>query len=167
MFLDANTQRGTMKPKIILFVVAAVIVVPVIGLILLSVISRPPAALGVTAGRLASCPDSPNCVSSQADDNSHRIEPLAFTGPADAAWQRLIQTVSAMPQALIVERTDEYMYVEFTSSVFRFVDDVEFLIDAPSKLIHVRSASRVGRSDLGANRRRLELIRQEFDQPRH
>ena len=75
----------------------------------------------------------------------------------------LIEAVSGMKRARIVAAEERYIHAEFTSALFRFVDDVEFLLDSETKTIHVRSASRVGYSDLGVNRRRVEEIRSRFD----
>ncbi|MGH7127301.1 MAG: DUF1499 domain-containing protein [Planctomycetaceae bacterium] len=139
---------------------------PVIALAVMSLVSRRPENLDVTGGRLAPCPESPNCVSSQADDDAHRIEPLTFSGSADEAMSDLIAVVESMPRTEIVTRREDYLHVEFTSPVFRFTDDVEFLLNDEVKVIHVRSASRTGRSDLGANRKRVEEIRRLFSTQR-
>lgn len=118
--------------------------------------------LGVKDGRLAPCPDTRNCVSSQATDAGHTIAPLAYdTAPAEA-MRRLRQVIDAMPRTRVVSATDDYLHVEFTSAILRFVDDVEFYVDAASRRIHVRSASRIGYSDLGANRKRVAAIRLAF-----
>ena len=119
--------------------------------------------MGVTGGRLAACPDSPNCVSSQSTDPRHAIDPLRYDGTAEKARRFLIEAVSEMKRARIVAAEERYIHAEFTSALFRFVDDVEFLLDSETKTIHVRSASRVGYSDLGVNRRRVEEIRSRFD----
>ncbi len=116
----------------------------------------------VAAGRLRACPASPNCVSSQAADAAHRVEPIAFDGDPAAALDRLRRAVLSLPRARIVRADQSYLHAEFTSLFFRFVDDVELLIDPTRRLIQVRSASRVGYSDLGANRRRVEAIRRAF-----
>jgi uncharacterized protein (DUF1499 family) len=117
------------------------------------------AALGVRDGRLAPCPASPNCVSSQAGDEVHRVPPIPFTGTAGAAIDRLAGIVRSLPRASVITATKTYLHAEFRSAVFRFVDDVEFLADEPAGVIQVRSASRVGSSDLGVNRKRVETIR--------
>ena len=122
-------------------------------------------ALGVTEGKLSPCPESPNCVSSQSSDPSHFVEPLAYSDTQPTAKMRLVKIIQSMPRSQIISTTDNYIHVEFTSLIFRFVDDVEFLFDGEQKLIHVRSASRVGYSDLGANRNRVEAIRQKFLYP--
>ena len=122
-----------------------------------------PSQIGVTGGRLSTCPDSPNCVSSQSSDNRHAIEPLRYEGSAESALQQLIRTVQGMKRARVVTVEGRYIHVEFTSFLFRFVDDVEFLLDDGAKTIHVRSASRIGHSDLGVNRKRVEAIRSRFN----
>ena len=119
-----------------------------------------PKNLGNIEGLLAPCPSSPNCVSSQADDKRHRIAPLAFDGDPDAAFARLKRVVAERSDATIVEDLPGYLRVELRTILF--VDDGEFLLDPTSKVIHLRSASRLGYSDLGKNRRRLEDIRRQF-----
>jgi len=132
------------------------------GLALLVVSGARGAGLGVRDGRLAPCPQTPNCVSSQAADAGHAIAPLRYAGSPDAARERLKQVVAAMPRTRLVAERDGYLHYEFTSLIFRFVDDVEFWVDDQAGLIHVRSASRVGRSDLGVNRKRVERLRERF-----
>jgi uncharacterized protein (DUF1499 family) len=122
-----------------------------------------PSQFGLTGGRLAACPDSANCVSSQSADPRHAIDPLRYEGTAEKARKILIEAVSGMKRARIVVADERHLHAEFTSAFFRFVDDVDFLFDEGAKVIHVRSASRVGYSDLGVNRRRVEKIRSRFD----
>ena len=124
-----------------------------------------PSQIGVADGRLAACPDSPNCVSSQSTDRRHAIDPLRYDETAEEARKRLIEAVSGMKRVRIVVAGERYLHAEFTSALFRFVDDAEFLLDDGTKTIHVRSASRVGYSDLGVNRRRVEEIRTRFTNP--
>jgi uncharacterized protein (DUF1499 family) len=130
---------------------------------ILLAMSQPTAPEDLAAGRLCACPDSPNCVSSQASDPAHRVEPIAFEGEPAAALDRLRRVVVSLPRARIASAGENYLHAEFTSLLFRFVDDVELLVDPVQRLIHVRSASRVGYSDLGANRRRVEAIRRAFE----
>jgi len=112
---------------------------------------------------LKPCPSSPNCVSSLAEeDTAHRVAPLTWTGGLAQAKARLRQAVLASGQATVVVEEDTYWHIEFRSRIFRFVDDVECLFDLRNRLIHVRSASRVGHSDLGVNRARVEQIRARF-----
>ena len=122
----------------------------------------PPADLGARQGRLAACPAKPNCVSSQAADASHRTEPFPFTGSATEALAILARVVAGEPGATIVSRGDGYLYATFQTPLMGFVDDVEFVVDAARRVIDVRSASRLGHSDLGTNRKRVETLRAAF-----
>jgi uncharacterized protein (DUF1499 family) len=114
-------------------------------------------------GKLRACPDSPNCVSSESDSASSRIEPLTFQGRPEKAWSDLKETVRELG-GKIQEEHEGYLWATFTSRVFRFVDDVEFRMVSTEDIVHVRSASRVGYSDLGVNRRRVEKLRTLFNQ---
>jgi len=96
------------------------------------------------------------------EDKKHRVAPLSWAGDLAQTKSRLRQAVLSTGNATFVDETETYWHVEFRSNVFRFVDDVEFLFDREKKLIHVRSASRVGYSDLGVNRKRVEKIRSLF-----
>ena len=111
---------------------------------------------------LAPCPKAPNCVSSQATDPRNCVEPLRSTASPDIAWSMLTALVDSLARTRIVEQSEHYLRAEVRSRVFRFVDDVEFLALPAEGLIHVRSASRVGHSDLGVNRRRVEHIRRKL-----
>jgi uncharacterized protein (DUF1499 family) len=116
-----------------------------------------------TIMRMAPCPDSPNCVSTYAQDELHSIDPIAYEGSAEDAKARLLTVIEEMPRTEIVEDDGDYLHVEFTSRIFRFVDDVEFLLDSEASVIHFRSASRMGQGDMGANRNRMESIREAFN----
>jgi len=130
-----------------------------LGVFMLGCTGTRPLNLGIREGRLAPCPSTPNCVSSQSSDKEHAIEPLTYAGDAKEAMARLAKIIREMPRTRIISQKDNYLYAEFTSLVFRFVDDVEFFSDDSAKRIHVRSASRLGSSDLGVNRKRVETIR--------
>ena len=121
-----------------------------------------PSTLGVNEGSLAPCPNSPNCVSTQSTDAKHGIDPIAYTTSTEEARNRLEEIVRAMPRTKVVRLEDDYMHLECSSKLFRFVDDVEFSFDDANKVIHCRSASRKGYSDLGVNRKRVEQIREQF-----
>lgn len=112
---------------------------------------------------LQPCPQSPNCVSSQSTDPEHFVEALAYQGPLDKAKARLVQAIGSLPRTRIIEEEPTYLHAECTSLIFRFTDDLEFAFDDTQKIIHIRSASRVGYSDLDANRQRVETIRQLFN----
>ena len=117
--------------------------------------------MGAPEGRLAACPGTPNCVSSQ-DSGRGFVAPLEFGDSAASAFARLQRILSSFPRTRIVEATESYLHAEVRSRFFGFVDDVEFYVDAPHHRVHVRSASRVGYSDFGVNRARVETIRVKF-----
>lgn len=131
---------------------------------MMSFFGSKPENLGVHDGRLAPCPDKPNCVCSQSNDPTHKIEPIAYEGSADVAMDRLRKVVADQPRTVIITDDEGYIHAESTSGIFRFVDDVEFFADAEQQVIQVRSASRVGYSDFDVNRNRVEAIRTAFEQ---
>jgi uncharacterized protein (DUF1499 family) len=116
-----------------------------------------PDNLGVKDGRFAACKPTPNCVSSQADpaDREHYIAPIAFNG----TMQELRGAVESMTRATVISEEGDYLYAEYRSALMGYVDDVELLFDEKARLVHVRSASRLGRSDFGVNRKRIEELR--------
>lgn len=116
-----------------------------------------PNNLGVKDGKLAACPGTPNCVNSQSEDGKSKIEPLP-----GVAIAKIKQVVERMEKTTIIEETDNYLYAEFKSNLMGFVDDVEFYLDSGANLVHVRSASRLGKSDAGVNRKRVEEIRSKL-----
>lgn len=123
-----------------------------------------PNNLGVRAGQLAPCPSTPNCVSSQSQDAVHRIAPFTYNSSPQAAMADLKTVLQSFRRTKAIAQTENYIYAEFTIPVVGFVDDVEFFLDESAKVIHVRSASRLGESDLGVNRRRIENLREKFSQ---
>jgi len=121
--------------------------------------------LGINNGKLVPCPETPNCVSSQAGAEEHYIKPITFTGTQQEAKTRLLNIIQSEKRTKILISRDNYIRVEFTSALFGFVDDVEFYFpenQVDDKVIHIRSSSRVGYSDLGINRKRIEKIRSKF-----
>jgi len=118
-----------------------------------------PDNIGVQDGLLTACPDSPNCVCSCEARDSHYIAPL----PGDMAALR--RALTQTPRNEIVRDDGDYLHVEFTTRLMRFVDDVEFLYQPEQGQIAVRSASRLGHSDLGANRQRIEELRALMNTP--
>ena len=120
---------------------------------------RMPEDLGFRDGSFAPCPDSPNCVSSFATDEQHGIAALAISGDPEAAWAALEAELENRPRVKIESRSTGYLHAVFTSRLMRYRDDVEFRLDGEDGEIAVRSASRVGYGDMGANRSRIESIR--------
>lgn len=117
---------------------------------------------GLTDGRLASCPSSPNCVSSMEEGDQY-ITPLAFSGDDPAALLKMKKVLPELPGMEIQQESGDYLWVTFSSKVFGFVDDLEIYIPAGEKQIHFRSAARTGYYDFGVNRKRIEKIRAEFE----
>ena len=124
-----------------------------------------PDNLGVKDGKLAPPKSSPNSVSSQADaaDAEHYIAPIPFKGDALAAIAAVRKAVESMNGATVIRHEGNYLYAEYRTKVMRFVDDVEFVFDEKAGLIHVRSASRLGRRDFGVNRARVEAVRRRVE----
>ncbi len=137
---------------------------PCAGLALLSFLAKAPEGLGVRNGRLAPCPASPNCVSTQAETQQHWMAPLRPAEGEDQPVARIAGIVRGLRGATVVQQSETYLRAEFRSLIFRFCDDVEFFHDVAQGHIHFRSASRVGHSDLGVNRKRMEEIRRLFEQ---
>lgn len=130
---------------------------------LILTLMTPPASMTPARDPLPPCPPTPNCVCSEDPDPAHQIPPLAFTGPPEAAMERLRRVVLSFPGTTEVRGDPGHLRVICRTRLLRFVDDVEFRLDAEKSVIHVRSASRVGYSDLGTNRRRVERIRAAFN----
>lgn len=139
-------------------------VVMVMGMAMLSFFGPAAPELGVSGGQLSECPGSPNCVSSMTKLENFVMEPIPFSDPAGSSAEelnKLKQTIAnEFPRATLIAQQDDYLRYEFRTFVFRFVDDVEFLAVPQERLIHFRSASRVGQSDLGLNRNRMTKIKQ-------
>ena len=131
----------------------------------------PPVEPGLSDGKLRPPSRTRNSVSSQADlwpaaeyeVDYARIEPIRFSGDPVAAMNRLRDALNAWPDAAIVEDRPDYLAVEFETRWLRFVDDADFLLDPAAHVIHVRSKSRLGSSDYGVNRKRIEALRRKLD----
>lgn len=148
--------------------IASLLLVAIVGFFLLrwlvQQISPTPDHLGVSNGRFAPCPDSPNCVSSFANpaDDVHYIEPLPLGSSLPEAKVQIYNLITDMPRSRIVANTPNYIHAEFRSFTWGFVDDVEFYFDEEAGLIHLKSAARLGEGDIGANRKRMEEIRERY-----
>ena len=127
-----------------------------------SAISPCPDNLGVQNGKLAPCPSYPNCVSSQATDEAHMVEPIPYAMTLEDARARILNIANAIPRSTIVATDDDYVHVEFRTSGLRHTDDIEFYFDEKIHLIQIRSAARLPYYDFQVNRRRAEFIRDAF-----
>ena len=150
--------------RTILFVVVLLLLAIVIYFFVLGNRSKSGEAPGLSAGELAQCGSKPNCVCSEHNaKNDFYIEPLAFK-PEVADPLAVVKSIIQEMGGEVVNEADDYLATTFTSGIFRFVDDVEVRLDKKDSVLHIRSASRVGHSDMGANRKRLEKLRGLFAQ---
>ena len=115
-----------------------------------------------TPADLAPCPDSPNCVSTKSTESERAMPPLPYLKSGEESMERLLEIIRQMRRSTIVSASTAYLHVEFRSAFFRFVDDVEFVLDDSTRLIHFRSASRTGYYDFGVNRRRMQEISDRY-----
>jgi uncharacterized protein (DUF1499 family) len=151
--------------RIFLVVVAVLAVALLVRLAMLGQSSKDGQASGLISGKLAACPDKPNCVCSEfVEDAAHYIEPLDYSGASsEEALGKLSQVIEDLGGEVVVSK-DGYIAAIFRSSLFGFVDDVECRLDASQKRIQIRSASREGHSDMGVNRKRAEAMTRAFKQ---
>ena len=147
--------------KIAIYLIAAAVALCLGLFIYLSIDSRKARETGLLNGKLRPCPGTPNCVVSEDGGKDSYIEPLAFSGEPGAAWEHAKEALTGLG-GRIEKDTGDYLWATFRSRIWRFVDDTELRLDAAGKVIHVRSASRVGKGDLGVNRKRVERLRSLF-----
>ena len=118
--------------------------------------------VGITDGKFHPCPKSPNCVSTQSPDEKHKMNPIRYEGTLDDAKLKIINIIKSLKRSKIITETERYLHIEFRTAFWRFVDDVEFYFDDAEKVIHFRSAARLGYSDMGVNRKRMGHITKSF-----
>ncbi len=118
--------------------------------------------IGIVDGKLHPCPKSPNCVSTQATDEKQKMEPINYSGSLEDAKRKIITIINSLKRSKVITNEENYIHIEFRTATFRFVDDVEFLFDDKEKIIHFRSRARMGYSDMGVNRKRMEKIAKLF-----
>lgn len=132
----------------------------VFGLSLVAIVSTAAGAEGSESPKsvIHPCPNKPNCVSSRAPEGPRRMDPIRYKGSVEESRQRVLEIVRSFPRVAVVASSGNYLKVEVRSAIFSFIDDVEFEFDDAAKLVHFRSASRLGYYDFGVNRRRMEAI---------
>lgn len=118
--------------------------------------------IGIIDGKFHPCPKSPNCVSTQSTDEKHRMEPIQYSSTVDEAKGKIKNIITSFKRTKLITETENYLHFEFRTATFKFVDDVEFYLDDKEKLIHFRSAARLGWSDMGVNRKRMGKIRELY-----
>jgi uncharacterized protein (DUF1499 family) len=136
----------------------------IIFYIIVMTLSTAPQANPVSEKKLAPCPNSPNCVSSQATDFGHFIAPFKIISNVEGAWEALKKALISQGRTVITNETEHTFHAQAASLVFRFVDDIDVILDVDAKLIHIRSASRIGYGDFGVNRKRVEMLRNQLQQ---
>jgi len=145
--------------RFLMYFLLLILLVAIGARIAIPFISNQPDTLGVTDGEFAPCPDSPNCVNSFDSDEEHAIDSLTVTGSVESIQAALLQVIHNQSGTSVITTDTTYIHATYRSQIMGYIDDVEFLIDADAGLVHVRSASRLGHSDMGVNRARIEDIR--------
>lgn len=148
--------------KILLYTIIGIFLIIGILFVALSISSRKQPELGLLNGQLHPCPATPNCVCSEQQDEGAFVEPLSYSIALDDAWLRVKQAIVKTGGVVLTEQNG-YLHARYVTPLMRYVDDVELRVDEDKHVIHIRSASRVGHSDLGANRKRVTRIRTAFD----
>jgi uncharacterized protein (DUF1499 family) len=154
---ESKISNGLVRRIVRKVIVLSVIFVA--GLLVMSMTAARPAHLGVHGGKLTRVPDSPNCVASMTEKEAFKADPIDVAGVEQPIEKLKLAIESAIPRSKLVTEDGNYLHYEFTSLLFRFVDDGEFLLDEEQNVIDFRSGSRVGHSDMGTNRKRIEKIR--------
>ncbi len=151
--------------KTLLIITTVLISLVFVLLLTLKMNSRTEKAPGLVAGMLARCPDTPNCVCSMyKDDSKHYIAPINVSANIPLDSLPILKDVIHEMGGSVQTETENYLAATFTSALFKFVDDLEVTSDPAQGLIHIRSASRVGYSDFGVNKKRVELLKALFNQ---
>ena len=148
--------------KILFYTVIGIVLIIGTLFVVLSISSRKQPELGLLNGQLQPCPVTPNCVCSEQQIEETFVEPLSYSIALDDAWLRVKQAIIETGGIVLTEQNG-YLHAQYMTPLMRYVDDVELRTDEDKHVIHIRSASRVGHSDLGANRKRVTRIRTAFD----
>ncbi len=154
-----NRQQTALTARIMKYIAVNIVI---FGFLILSGCSITMPKLGIDNGQLSSCPNSPNCVNSQSNDEKQGIPAILFPGNSEQAKTQILKLLGEMKRTKVVVSEEDYIHAECTSAIFRFVDDMEFYFpesDENGTTIEVRSASRTGHSDFGVNRKRVEAFR--------
>ena len=147
--------------KVTLIVILSLIILVCLYLVFISITAKP-VKVGQIEGKLGPCEGKANCVNSEYEGDSH-IPPIILGRIAVAEQWESIRNAVAVAGGKIAEFRGDYMWVEFQSPVFRFVDDLELRIDKEKNLLHIRSEARSGTSDFGINRKRVEALRNKLE----
>jgi uncharacterized protein (DUF1499 family) len=137
---------------------AAVVTIIIMAVVAVMVYQNlnPPSQLGLHQGRLAALASTPNGVSTMAKDSDKSVAPLNFKADLKATQLAALRAFAHMPNNQIIERNERYVHAVFFSPRMGFRDDVELYFDQQNQVLHYRSQSRVGYSDMGVNRQRYQ-----------
>jgi uncharacterized protein (DUF1499 family) len=139
---------------------------PLGGLVIAAILTSTACAgvenISMTEGKLAPCPDSPNCVSTQSEKKGHAMKPLPYLRTREASREKILSILKDMKRTEIVKLTESHIHVECRTVLLHFTDDVAFFLDDTTRVVHFRSASRVGYYDFGLNRRRMKRISEKY-----
>lgn len=119
--------------------------------------------VGIINGKLHPCPKSPKCISSQSSDKKNKLEPINYDTPLEEAKSKIQTITKSFKRSKLITETENYLYFEFRTAFWKFVDDVEFLFNDAEKTIHFRSSARFGYYDWRVNRSRMKKIKQIFE----
>ena len=156
-------QTSPLTPNNIMNVLLIISLILIITLLLLIVKNnKTPTNLGVINGLLACIPKTPNAVSSQTTEKDKKVEPFPFKHGLQESKYSIKEVLDIYDGIEIFEEDKNYIYAVSTTSKMRFHDDIEFFFDERTKVVHFRSASRVGYFDMGLNRKRYNLLRKEY-----
>ena len=121
--------------------------------------------IGIKDGKFQPCPKSPNCVSTQSNDEKHKMEPLTYETTLEEVMVKIKDIIGTFKRTKLITEEENYIHFEFRTATFKFVDDVEFYFDDSTKLIHFRSAARKGYSDMGVNKKRMKKVSNLYKNP--
>ena len=124
-------------------------------MIIIQTLKKP---IGIKDGKFQPCPKSPNCVSTQSNDEKHKMEPLTYETTLEEVMVKIKDIIGTFKRTKLITEEENYIHFEFRTATFKFVDDVEFYFDDSTKLIHFRSAARKGYSDMGVNKKRMKKV---------
>jgi uncharacterized protein (DUF1499 family) len=141
--------------KVLIFIAA---LITLMALFMIVKNMRIPSNLGVNQGKLAPMPKSPNAVSSQSEDPEKKVEPFPFKGTLNESKEQIKKALEAYGNVRIVTEEEQYIHAVCTTGTMKYHDDLEFYFNEKESVIHFRSASRVGYSDMGLNRERYERL---------
>ncbi len=150
--------------KTALIIIILLLLAVLVAFIALGILSKSGSAVGIVNGSLAKCPNKPNCVCSEQDTKKqHAIEPITFSHNITSDPLSILKNAVREMGGTIHIEDDQYFAATFSSNLFGFVDDLEIRIDPNKAVIHLRSASRVGYSDRGVNKKRIEILRDLYE----